>query len=104
MDFRVGGSFTQKMKLAVQGGIHDYSLAGTYLEIVEPEKIVYQADFGNASTLVTVQFLEHGKTTEVILTHDGCPDQFFCENVSQGTADSLEKLDLLLSQALATSL
>src|ERR1700675_2125632 len=43
MDFRVGGSFTQKMHIA---GAGEFSFTGKYDEIVEPERISYHADFG----------------------------------------------------------
>jgi uncharacterized protein YndB with AHSA1/START domain len=105
MDFRVGGSFTQKMQLAVNGGTFEFSLSGTYDEIVEPERIVYHADFGQATTRVIVEFFEQGTGTKVVLTHEGCPDEIFCKNVSQGTAESLEKLEAFLAgRALAAPL
>jgi hypothetical protein len=46
---------------------------------------------------VTVEFIEQGKDTKVILTHEGCPDDFFCRTVSQGTCESLDKLDSLVA-------
>ena len=94
MDFRVGGSFTQKMQIA---GAGEFSFSGRYDEIVEPERIVYHANFGHAITRVVVEFFEHGKGTKVVLTHEGCPDDFFCKTVSQGTAESLDKLDSLMA-------
>jgi uncharacterized protein YndB with AHSA1/START domain len=97
MDFRVGGSFTQTMQLRVNGKTCDFSMTGTYGEIVEPERIVYQADFGFATTRVMVEFFEEGKGTRVVVTHEGCPDEFFGRNVSLGTSDSFEKLDSLLA-------
>jgi uncharacterized protein YndB with AHSA1/START domain len=98
MDFRVGGSFTQRMQIA---GAGEFSFSGKYDEIVEPERIVYHANFGPASTRVVVEFFEVGKGTRVVLTHEGCPDESFCKTVSQGTTESLDKLDsLLASQVL----
>jgi uncharacterized protein YndB with AHSA1/START domain len=102
MDFRAGGSFTQKMQIA---GAGEFSFAGQYDEIVEPEKIVYHANFGHAITRVIVEFFDQGKGTKVVLTHEGCPDDFFCKTVSQGTGESLDKLDSLLAgQAVASPL
>lgn len=98
MDFRVGGSFTQKMQLAVEGKTCEFSFRGVYLEIAEPKRIVYQAIFGDVTTQVTVEFSEAANGTRVVLTHDGFPDDFSCRNVSQGTAESFEKLDGLLAQ------
>jgi len=104
MDFRVGGSFTQKIQLAVHGKLCEFSVSGTYEEIVEPERIVYSADFGNFSTRVMVEFFEQVKGTKVVLTHEGCPDDSFCKNVSQGTSESLDKLDaVLMGQVVAAA-
>jgi uncharacterized protein YndB with AHSA1/START domain len=105
MDFRVGGSFTQKMQIAANGEMCEFSLTGTYDEIVAPERIVYHANFGHAIVRVIVEFFEQGKGTKVVLTHEECPDDFFCKTVSQGTSESLDKLDSLVAgHALAISL
>jgi uncharacterized protein YndB with AHSA1/START domain len=105
MEFRVGGSFTQKMQLLVNGESCEYSLSGAYDEIVEPERIVYHANFGHAVTRVIVEFFEQGRGTKVVLTHEGCPDEFFSKTVSQGTSESLDKLDsFLASQAVVSAL
>jgi uncharacterized protein YndB with AHSA1/START domain len=105
MDFRVGGSFTQKMQLLVNAEACEFSLSGIYDEIVEPERIVYRANFGHAIARVIVEFFEQGRGTKVVLTHEGCPDEFFSKTVSQGTTESLDKLDLLLtSQAVVLPL
>jgi uncharacterized protein YndB with AHSA1/START domain len=102
MDFRVGGSFTQKMQIA---GAGEFSFSGKYDEIVEPEKIVYHVKIGDAVTRVAVEFFEQGKGTKVVLTQEGFPDDFMCKTVSQGTAESLDKLDsLLASRAVVSSL
>jgi uncharacterized protein YndB with AHSA1/START domain len=105
MDFRVGGSFTQQMTIAVHGQTCDFSMTGTYEEIAVPEKIVYRADFGLVATRVTAEFFEQGEATKVVVTHEGLPDASFGANVSQGTSESFEKLDALLaSQAVVTGL
>jgi uncharacterized protein YndB with AHSA1/START domain len=94
MDFRVGGSFTQKMVIGEKG---EFVLTGTYDEIVEPERISYRVALGPAMTHVTVEFFEDGARTKVVLTHDGFPDDFTCKMVSQGTTESLEKLDSMIT-------
>jgi uncharacterized protein YndB with AHSA1/START domain len=97
MDFRVGGSFTQKMDIT---GAGQHTITGVYDEIIEPEKIAYHVNLGPATTRVTVEFLEQGKQTKVVLTQIGFPDQNIIKIVSQGTLESLEKLErLLLAQA-----
>jgi uncharacterized protein YndB with AHSA1/START domain len=102
MDFRVGGSFTQRMRIA---GAGEFSFSGTYDEIAEPERIVYHANFGQIVTRVIVEFFEQGQGTKVVLTHEACPDESFSKTVSQGTIESLDKLDsLLASQAVVPAL
>ena len=95
MDFRVGGSFTQKMEIA---GAGEFTFTGKYDEIIEPERIAYHADFGQFKTHITVEFIEQGDGTKVVLTQEGFPDEFYCKTVSQGTSESWDKLDLLLPE------
>jgi uncharacterized protein YndB with AHSA1/START domain len=99
MDFRVGGSFRQTMQIE---GVGEFSSSAVYEEIVEPERIVYVADFGMATTRVTVEFFEQGSQTRLVITHDGVPGEPFVKNVSQGTVEALEKLDELLSREVLT--
>ena len=102
MDFRVGGSFTQKMHIA---GAGEFSFTGKYDEIVESERISCHADFGQAITRVVVEFFEQGNRTRVVLTHDGFPNESFCKTVSEGTTESLDKLaSMLADQALVKHL
>lgn len=97
MDFRVGGSFHQKMQIA---GAGEFSFTGTYEEIVAPERIAYSIKFGPALTRVAIDFTEESPDrTKVVLTHEGLPDEIFCKNIAQGTSESLEHLDSVLSGA-----
>jgi uncharacterized protein YndB with AHSA1/START domain len=95
MDFRVGGSFTQKMQIAGKG---EFTFTGKYDEIVVPERIVYHADFGFAVTRVMVEFFEQNGQTKVVLTQDGFPDENLSKTVSQGTNESFDKLDSILAE------
>lgn len=94
MDFREGGSFTQKMHIK---GAGDFTITGQYDEIVPPERIVYRADLGMAISRIKVEFFEHGKQTRMVLTQDGLPDETMCQIISQGTTEGFEKLDHLLA-------
>ena len=94
MDFRVGGSFTQKMQIA---GAGEFTISGRYDEILAPERIVYRAQSGPVTTEVTVEFIERGGGTQVVITHEGCPNEGFSKIVSQGLAETLEALDLLMN-------
>jgi uncharacterized protein YndB with AHSA1/START domain len=105
MDFRIGGSFTQQMQIAVNGRTCQLTIGGTYEQIVVPEKIVYQANLNGILTRVTVNFFERGNSTKVVLLHEGLPDEIFHANVLQGTSESFDKLACMLgSRALAESL
>ena len=62
-----------------------YVSYGVYQEVVEPEKLVFtwafekrpgdDPDFVPAQTLVTIEFLDKGGATEVVLTHQQFPDE-----------------------------
>jgi len=94
MDFRVGGSFTQKMK--IKGS--EFTIKGTYEEIVEPEKIAYQVDLGQGGAgRILFEFFEQGKGTKVVLTQDGLPNEMICKVVSQGTTESFDKLEQMFA-------
>lgn len=94
MDFRVGGSFTQRMQIAGGG---NFTVTGKYEEIVVPERISYRADMGMAVTRVVIEFFEEGSRTKVVLTQDGFPDESLCKIVTHGTEESLDKLDIILA-------
>jgi uncharacterized protein YndB with AHSA1/START domain len=100
MDFRVGGSFTFVMQIT---GAGEFSYKGQYDEIIEPEKIAYHADMGGAITQVVVEFFDQGAQTKMVLNQVGFPAQNICQMVSQGTTESFDKLDSLIStQALVS--
>ena len=67
LDARVGGSFCFE--------IEDGScIVGTYLHIVPPEKLVFTWSgrvTQGRETVVTLDFLDQGPVTEVVLTHEG---------------------------------
>ncbi len=67
LDARVGGSFCFELE-------NGSSIVGTYLQIVPPEKLVFTWS-GKAiqgrETVVTLDFLDQGLVTEVVLTHEG---------------------------------
>ena len=66
LDARVGGSF----RFDLEDGS---SIIGTYLQIVPPEKLVFTWSVGAApgqKTVVTLDFLDQGAVTEVVLTHE----------------------------------
>ena len=67
LDARVGGSFHFDLE-------NGSSIVGTYLQMVLPEKLVFTWSVGAApgqETVVTLDFLDQGAVTEVVLTHEG---------------------------------
>jgi len=97
MDFRVGGTFTQKLHIRNVG---EYTITGTYDEIVEREKIVYHVNLGPATTTVTIEFIAQGNQTKVVLTQVGFPDADLSRIVSEGTTESLDRLEHVVSAQL----
>jgi uncharacterized protein YndB with AHSA1/START domain len=99
MDFRVGGSFKQKMQISVGGETCIFSFVGVYEEIIVPERLCYLADLGGGMTKVTIDFFDLGSQTKVVLHQDGFADAGSRETVSQGTRESFDKLDSLLTES-----
>lgn len=67
LDARVGGSFHFDLE-------NGSSIVGTYLHIVPSEKLVFTwsgRGIQGRETVVTLDFLDQGAVTEVVLTHEG---------------------------------
>lgn len=67
LDARVGGSFRFELE-------NGSSIVGTYLHIVPYEKLVFTWSgevIQGRETIVTLDFLDQGSVTEVVLTHEG---------------------------------
>ncbi len=97
VDLRVGGEYRHEMK-GPDGEI-SYQF-GTYLEIRRPEKLVFTfscTKFTEAAdgSVATVEFLDRGGSTEVVLSHEGInevPGMGLEESTAAWTS-SLDKLD-----------
>ena len=93
IDLRVGGSYRIAMKSS-HG--NTYYLSGTYRAIRPPEKLVYtwrwEAEPEQGETLVTVEFLDLGGSTEVVLTHDLFPSEKARDEHGKGWTGSLNRL------------
>ena len=93
LDARVGGSFCFELE-------DGSSLIGTYLQIVPPEKLVYTWSGGAAQsweTVVTLDFLDQGAVTEVVLTHEGLSTEAIRALVEGGWPSLFDALASLLS-------
>jgi uncharacterized protein YndB with AHSA1/START domain len=96
---RVGGSF----RFDLEDGSY---LIGTYLQIVPPEKLVYTWSGGSAQgseTVVTLEFLDHGPITEIVLTHEGLSTPELRALVEGGWPSMLDALAEVLSSPLLDS-
>ena len=107
-DFRVGGGFEMEIRTPKQD---IYLMHVTYREITPPSKIVFtwgheHVDAGGKrlgdtleGTLVTFEFQEREKSTELVLTHELLPSQEECESHKQGWTGCLDKLGALLENS-----
>ena len=94
VDLRVGGRYRLGMRKLPDGEI--FYLAGTYREVRHPEKLVYtwrwEAEPEMGETLVTVEFHDVGKETEVVLTHEYFPNQKVRDDHNKGWNSCLDRL------------
>ena len=97
LEARVGGSFRFELE---NGG----SIVGTYLHIVPPEQLVFtwsgEATQGR-ETVVTLDFLDQGSGTEVVLTHEGLSTPELRALFGSGWPSLLDALASVLSSHLA---
>ena len=93
LDARVGGSFRFELE-------NGSSIVGTYLHVVPPEKLVFtwsgEATQGR-ETVVTLDFLDQGAVTEVVLTHEGLSTEDLRTLVGGGWPSLLDALASVLS-------
>jgi uncharacterized protein YndB with AHSA1/START domain len=93
LDLKVGGKY--KVEMHHKGG-NINTVVGTYREIVPPEKLVFtwrwENDPSAHESLVTIEFLDLGPATEVLLTHVQLPDAEQREKHLQGWNGCLTRL------------
>jgi uncharacterized protein YndB with AHSA1/START domain len=93
LEARVGGSFHFDLE-------NGNSIVGTYLQIAPPEKLVFTWSgpaLQGRETVVTLDFLEQGPTTEVVLTHEGLSTPDLRALVGSGWPSLLTALSEVLS-------
>jgi uncharacterized protein YndB with AHSA1/START domain len=75
LDLRAGGSYRLEGKV----GDKPWSIWGTYREVTPPSKLVYTWSWDNdpalgdplgGDTVVSVEFLDRGAETELVVTHE----------------------------------
>ena len=90
VDLRVGGQYKLSMRDPDSGQVH--TVSGEYTSIRAPEHLAYTwvwevevpGHGGGEATLVTVDFLEDGERTTVVLTHRGFQSEEVRDRHSQG--------------------
>ena len=101
VDLRVGGTY--RLGMLEPGKDHRYVAAGVYREILPPEKLVFTfawertphdtSDWIPSETLVSIEFLDRGDSTELVLTHDQFPDENMKNEHNEGWNGVLASLD-----------
>jgi uncharacterized protein YndB with AHSA1/START domain len=97
-DLRVGGKYRIQMKHK-GGNVH--VAFGEYREVKPPEKLVYTWAWEDGSvtdTLVTVEFRDLGRETEVILTHERFTSTDWRDKHSEGWTGCLARLEKLVQE------
>jgi uncharacterized protein YndB with AHSA1/START domain len=95
IDLRVNGEFCFDISSRERGNLR---LRGTYREITPPSKLVYtwrwegNPELALENSLVTVEFVELGGSTEIRLTHENLPSDEARESHRHGWSGSFDKL------------
>ena len=75
-DLRAGGAY--QIHMQSPKGLA-YRVSGVYREVKPPERIVYtwrwEHERDSPEMLVTVEFRDRGDRTEIVLTHEGFPNE-----------------------------
>jgi uncharacterized protein YndB with AHSA1/START domain len=80
-------------------------VGGAFSQVIVPEKLVYSwiweppLDIAGVETVVTVEFLEQGNATELVLTHERFSNQNMRERHEHGWTGTLASLAAFVSQS-----
>ena len=93
---KVGGAYRHVMTIA---GAGEYPSDGVFTEFSPPERLAFRTrDAHSGQTMeVSVDFIERGRQTEIVLRHRGLPTELK-EIVTGGWGAAFEKLDRLLME------
>jgi uncharacterized protein YndB with AHSA1/START domain len=98
LDVKVGGKYSLEMHHK-DGNVH--KLSGTYQQIKPPEKLSFTWRWSNdppgQETLVSLDFLDHGNATEMVLLHGQFPDAETREKHNHGWLGCFEQLQNYLA-------
>jgi len=98
LNLKVGGTYSLEMHHK-NGDVH--KLSGTYQQIKPPEKLVFTwrwaTDPPGQETLVSLDFLDLGNATEIVLSHGQFPDAATRDKHNHGWNGCLDQLQSYLS-------
>jgi uncharacterized protein YndB with AHSA1/START domain len=98
LDLKVGGNYSLEMHHK-SGNVH--KLSGTYQQIKPPEKLSFtwrwDTDSPDQETLVSLDFLDLGGATEIVLSHGQFPDAETRDKHNQGWLGCFDQLKTYLS-------
>jgi len=93
LELRVGGRY--RIEMHHKGG-NVHGVSGTYQEINPPERVVFtwrwDGDASAEHSVVTVEFQDLGKSTEVTLTHEQLPNPEERDKHAQGWNGCMDQL------------
>ena len=100
LDARPGGRY----RFSGESGGKAWCIYGTYREVKPPERLVFTWEWEDypekgesGKTLVTVEFLDRGGQTELLLTHEGFPNEASREDHRAGWSGCFDAIQRLLS-------
>ena len=93
VDLRVGGRY--RLQMLDPDGKTSF-VGGAYQEITPPQKLVFtwawEGDTQGRETLVTLEFIERGSSTLLVLTHQRFPNEEARDQHSEGWSGSMQRL------------
>lgn len=99
----VGGEYQVQMTTDPDGVV--VTVHGVYKEVIPNKKLVYtwnsdSIEYPAADTLITVEFIERGKGTEIVLEHKNFALENSVEGHSIGWTAAFNKITELLEEAV----
>ena len=102
-DLRAGGRYQVQMTTDPDGVV--ITVHGVYKEVDPNKKLVYtwnsdSAEYPAVDTLISVQFIERGKGTEIVLEHTNFALEKSVDGHSLGWTASFNKITALVEEAI----
>jgi uncharacterized protein YndB with AHSA1/START domain len=96
LDVRVGGSY----RIVMKGKDRDHVHTGVYQVVDPPAKLVFTwTQPGDANlSMVTVEFFDHGESSELTITHERLPSAGVTERYQSGWGQIADKFAAFLTK------